>query len=134
MEKPKILIVEDESIIAEDISESLRRLGYENTRIADSGKRAIETAVEMQPDLILMDIKLKGKMDGIEAIQQIYSRIRVPVVYLTANADCATIERAKITEPFGYLVKPYKEAELQSTIEVAVFKNKMEDGLRRSER
>ena len=129
----KILIVEDDGIIAEDISESLRRLGYERTAVAHAADSAIRVALEMKPDIVLMDIKLKGGLDGIQAAEQIRKRIRVPIVYLTANADPETLQRAKLTEPFGYLLKPYKAQELQSTIEMALFKSQLEERLRESE-
>jgi two-component system, cell cycle sensor histidine kinase and response regulator CckA len=129
----KILIVEDDGIIAEDISESLRRLGYQRTAVAHTADSATCLALEMKPDLVLMDIKLKGGLDGIQAAEQMRKRMRVPIVYLTANADPETLQRAKLTEPFGYLLKPYKAQELQSTIEMALFKSQMEERLRESE-
>src|SRR5438128_2420449 len=96
---PSILIVEDESIIAEDISESLRRAGYGNTAIVNSGARAIELMKTLRPDIILMDIKLKGPLDGIETARLIRDQGPAPVVYHTANADQRTMDRAKSTEP-----------------------------------
>jgi len=124
--KGKILIVEDESIIAEDISSSLRRLGYQETAIADTGHGAIEIAGRMQPDLVLMDVKLKGSMDGIEAAGEIRLKIEVPVIYLTANADRQTIERAKLTDPYGYIVKPFTDRDLNSAIEIALHRHQLE--------
>ena len=129
----KILIVEDDGIIAEDISESLRRLGYERTTVVHAAESAIRLALDLKPDLILMDIKLRSDLDGIQTAEHIRRRIRVPVVYLTANADPEALQRAKVTEPFGYLLKPYKAQELQSTIEMALFKSQMEERLRESE-
>ena len=131
---PRILVVEDDGIIAEDISSSLGRLGYRDIAIAHSGESAIGCAIERRPDLVLMDIKLKGKMDGIEAAHQIRDRFQVPVVYLTAHADDKTVERAKVTEPFGYLLKPYEAHELRTTIEMALHKGHMEERRRQKER
>jgi two-component system, cell cycle sensor histidine kinase and response regulator CckA len=130
----KILIVEDDGIIAEDISENLTRLGYARTAIAYDGQSAVDLALEMRPDIVLMDIKLRGDLDGIQAAEQIRRRVRAPIVYLTANAEPDTLQRAKTTEPFGYLLKPYKAQELRSTIEMALFKSQMEERLRESER
>ncbi|HLH43013.1 MAG TPA: response regulator [Bryobacteraceae bacterium] len=129
----KILIVEDDGIVAEDISESLRRLGYEHTAVAHAAEAALCAALDMKPDLVLMDVKLKGGLDGIQTAERIRKRLRVPIVYLTANADPETLQRAKLTEPFGYLLKPYNAQELQSTIEMALFKSQMEERLRESE-
>src|SRR5438309_8784018 len=134
MRDTRILIVEDEAIVAEDISESLARLGYRQTTIVDSGKEAVEMAAQIHPGLVLMDIKLKGAMDGIEAAHEIRRRLRVPIIYLSANADPKTVERARMTEPFGYLIKPYNELELRSTIEMALYKHQTELRLRESER
>ncbi len=134
MSDNRILIVEDESIVAEDISDSLRRLGYGKATIVDTGSKAVEISAEIHPSLILMDIKLKGAMDGIDAAREILKRRRVPVVYLSATGDPKNIERARLTEPFGYLLKPYNERELRTTIEMALFKHKMELRLRESER
>ncbi|HEY6342652.1 MAG TPA: ATP-binding protein [Bryobacteraceae bacterium] len=134
MAATKILIVEDDGIIAEDISENLTRLGYERTAIAYDGRSAVDMALEMRPDIVLMDIKLRGDLDGIQAAEQIRRRVRAPIVYLTANAEPDTLQRAKTTEPFGYLLKPYKAQELRTTIEMALSKSQMEERLRESER
>jgi len=123
---PQILVVEDQRIVAEDIRENLEHLGYAVSAIASSGKEAIQKAEEVLPDLIMMDIRLKGKMDGIETAEYINQRLDVPVVYLTAFADEDTLQRAKQTQPFGYLIKPFKERELHTTIEVALYKHEME--------
>ncbi|MCX5908778.1 MAG: response regulator, partial [Deltaproteobacteria bacterium] len=111
MENTKILVVEDEGIVAKDIEKTLRDLGYIVPALASSGEEAIEKALVTRPDLVLMDIVLLGKMDGVEAAEEIRTRLGIPVVYLTAHADAATLERAKITEPFGYLLKPFQERE-----------------------
>jgi PAS domain S-box-containing protein len=130
---PKILIVEDEGI-AEDIRDSLDRLGYRNTFMANTGARALEITTKERPDLILMDIKLMGPMDGIETADRIRVTSRTPVVYLSVNIDQATLERARLTEPFGYVLKPFRENELQITIEMALVKSAREKLLRQSER
>ncbi|SNQ60118.1 response regulator [Candidatus Methanoperedens nitratireducens] len=128
----KIMIVEDESIVAEDIRRTLIKLGYAVPAVASSGEVAIKKAGEHVPDLILMDIMLKGGMDGIETAKQIRSRFNIPVVFLTAYSDEKILERAKLTEPFGYIIKPFKERELKMNIEVALYKNKMEIQLKES--
>ncbi|MDZ8186164.1 MAG: response regulator [Nostoc sp. ChiSLP02] len=130
MTSAKILVVEDEAIVAKDLQYRLNKFGYTVPIIASSGEEAINKAVEISPDLVLMDIKLKGKMDGIEAAQEISKRLDIPVIYLTAYADDNTLERAKITEPFGYLLKPFKEKELKTNIEIALIKHRLEKQLK----
>ncbi len=132
MAKTQILVVEDEVIVAEDIRSSLLEMGYSVPATASSGKEAIKKASESYPDLVLMDIMLKGEMDGIETAEEMRSRFNIPVVYLTAYSDERTFERAKITEPFGYIIKPFKERELNINIEIALFKHKMEMKLKES--
>jgi CheY-like chemotaxis protein len=126
MAKARILIVEDESVVAKDIQTRLKGLGYAVSAIASSGEVAIQKAAGTHPDLVLMDIVLKGDVDGIEAASQIRSRLNIPVLYLTAYTDEKTLERAKITEPFVYIIKPFQERELHSNIEMALFKHKVE--------
>jgi CheY-like chemotaxis protein len=126
MANTKILVVEDESIIAMDVEMSLRNLGYEVTATVPSGEKAIRKVEQDKPDLVLMDIVLNGEMDGIQAAEQIRSRFRVPVVFLTAFADDKTLERAKITEPFGYITKPFQDTDLRVAVEIAIYKAKME--------
>jgi len=126
MANERIMVVEDEWVIADDIQRSLRNLGYTVSSLAAYGDKAVQKAEEDKPDLILMDIVLKGEMDGIEAANQIRSRFNIPIIYLTAYDNNATLERAKITEPFGYMIKPFKERELHTTIEMALFKHKIE--------
>lgn len=130
----RILVVEDEIIIAEDIQRKLKKMGYVVPAIVSSGEEAIKKIQENIPDLVLMDIVIQGKTDGIETAAQIHSLFDIPVVYLTAYADEKTLERAKITEPFGYLIKPFKERELQITIEISLYKHEMEKKLKESER
>ena len=133
MPETKILIVEDEAIVAEDIRNTLQNLGYTISAVVSSGEESITKIEEDEPDLVLMDIVLKGAMDGIEAASQIHFRFNIPVVYLTAFTDKKTIERAKLTEPFGYIVKPFEDRELHSTVEMALYKHKMESKLKESE-
>jgi two-component system, cell cycle sensor histidine kinase and response regulator CckA len=123
---PRILIVEDERIVAGDIRSRLRRLGYSVVDMVSTGEDAILRAEALRPDLVLMDIRLEGAMDGIQAAEAIRSRFDIPVIYLSAFADKQTVERAKVTEPFGYLIKPFEDTELHSSIEVALYKRKTE--------
>jgi PAS domain S-box-containing protein len=116
----KILIVEDEIIVAWDIKETLEKLGHTVVDLAISGAEAIQSATSDRPDLVLMDIRLDGEMDGIMTGDEIYHRLKIPVVYLTAHADEFTLERATKTNPFGYIVKPFHAQSLQSTVKVAL--------------
>lgn len=129
----RILIVEDEIITADDIRESLLDMEYSVIGIVSSGEKAIEKLEEERPDLVLMDIMLLGEMDGIETANHIRSCFKIPVVYLTAYADKEILERAKISEPFGYILKPFNERELQINIEIALYKHTMERRLKESE-
>jgi diguanylate cyclase (GGDEF)-like protein/PAS domain S-box-containing protein len=125
----RILIVEDESIVAQDIRLSLEELGYEVAAIADSGELALEQALKLKPNLILMDIRLLGEMDGIATTQQINQRINVPIVYLTALGDEETLSRVKATNPFGYVIKPFVERDLRIIIEISLNKFRIEQNL-----
>ena len=107
--RAKILVVEDEGIVAKDIADTLKKQGYDVPAIAFSGEGAVEKAGRVRPDLVLMDIVLKGRMDGIEAAGQIRERFGIPVLYLTAHTDDETIRRAKITEPLAYITKPFEQ-------------------------
>jgi PAS domain S-box-containing protein len=129
----KILVVEDEKIVAKDIQNRLKNFGYHVPAIASSGEEAIKKAAEFNPDLILMDIMLNKSMDGVETAKKIREMYDIPVVYLTAYADDSTLQRAKLTEPFGYILKPFEERELYTTIEMALYKHKMEKKLKESE-
>ncbi|MBN4051451.1 response regulator [bacterium AH-315-M05] len=131
MTKANILIVEDEQIVAKDIEQNLKKLGYNTVGIASMGEDAIKMAEKEKPDLVLMDIMLKGKMTGIEAAKRIRKNIDTPVIYLTAYADEDTLEQAKITEPHGYIIKPFKEIDLKTTIEIALYKHKKELEIKR---
>ena len=121
------MIVEDEWIVAEDIKMILGRLGYTETSISSSGDEAIQNAEKDKPDLVLMDIVLEGEMDGIEAANEIRNRFNIPIIYLTAYADEKILERAKITEPSGYIVKPFIDEDLKIAIEIALYKHKSEE-------
>lgn len=134
MSTVKILVVEDESIVAMDIKHRLESLDYHVSDIASSGEEAVEKVDKTNPDLILMDIVLKGEMDGIDAAQLIKDRFDIPVVYLTAYSDDKTLKRAKITGPFGYIIKPFEDQELHSAIEVALYKHMMESKLKENEK
>jgi len=122
MSNLKVLIVEDEALVATDIEESLETLGYIVQNAVASGKAAIDEVEKNLPDVILMDIILKGEMTGIEAANIIRQKHNVPIIYLTANADISTIEKAKISLPYGYIIKPFTEKDLQTNIEIARFK------------
>ena len=130
----QILVVEDEIIIAEDLQNKLKKMGYSVPAVVSSGEDAIRKVKENNPDLVLMDIIIHGEIDGIETVEKIHSFSDVPVIYLTAYADQTTLERAKITGPFGYLLKPFKERELLITIEMAIYKHQMEKKLKESEK
>jgi CheY-like chemotaxis protein len=116
MSKTKILIVEDERIVAIDIKATLEDEGFEIVDIVISGEEAIKKALELKPDLILMDIFLKGQLNGIEATQQIKEQIDIPVIFLTAYEDKKTMEKAQETNPLGYIIKPFEEDFLVSFI------------------
>lgn len=131
MSKTNILIVEDESIVAKDIQHSLKKLGYTVVGICSNGEDAIKSAEEMSPDLVLMDIMLKGDMSGIEAADQIRQRMNIPVIYLTAYADESTLNKAKVTEPYGYIIKPFKEIDLHTAIEMAIYKHEKETDVKK---
>src|SRR5580692_7395106 len=131
MSKINILITEDESIVAKDIQMSLKKLGYNVTGICNNGEDAIRTAEEHRPDIVLMDIMLKGDMSGIDAADQIRKRLNIPIIFLTAYADESTLSKAKITEPYGYIIKPFKEIDLRTTIEMALYKHQKEDEVKK---
>jgi PAS domain S-box-containing protein len=131
--KAKILIVEDENIVAFNIQNRLEGLGYTVVAVISSGEAAFQAVVENRPDLVLMDIKLKGLVDGIEAAEQIRRTLQIPVVYLTAYRDEKTINRAKLTEPYGYILKPFEARDLGTTIEMALYKHQVEQQLRERE-
>ncbi len=137
----QIMVVEDERITAKDIKIALESAGYGVADLVFSGEEAVRRAEELQPDLVLMDIKLEGEMDGIEAATQIRERYDIPVIYLTAYSNAGIVQRAKMTEPagyllkeqFGFLTKPFEESELNTTIEIALYNHRIEKRLRNRE-
>jgi chemotaxis response regulator CheB len=128
--RPKILVVEDEPLAAQNLQERLDELAYQTCGSVRSGEDAIAAAIEKVPDLVLMDIRLEGNMSGIEAARQIWERLQTPVVFVTAHADLATLAAVKSTENYGYLVKPFHLASVQATVELAL--DRREKELRRS--
>jgi two-component system response regulator LytT len=131
MPRTKVLIVEDESIVAKDIQQSLEKLGYDVIGTSPTGENAVTLALEKHPDAVLMDIMLKGEKTGVEAADEIRSKLDIPVIYLTAYADEKTLSKAKVTEPYGYIIKPFKEVDLHTTIEMALYKHGKESEVRK---
>lgn len=129
----QILLVEDEGIVAQDLQESLQRLGYRVAGIASEGGQAVAMARQLKPDLIVMDVSLRGDIDGIQAAQMIQESCHIPVIFLTGHRDTATLQRAVTTGPLGYIVKPFQEVELRCAIEVAVHKHRADVALRERE-
>lgn len=129
---PRVLIVEDELIVSADIAARLERMGYQVIGQADQAEQAVKICLEQQPDLVLMDIRLKGDMDGIAAASRIHSHCSIPIVFLTAHADESTLQRAKITEPYGYILKPFEERELRIVVEVSLYRSKIDRQLAQS--
>ena len=134
MTKPRILVVEDEGIVAMEIQNRLASMGFAVVGTASSGEVAIQKAATLQPDLVLMDIRLKGNIDGISAAEQIRSKQQIPIVFLTAYADEYTLQRAKVTEPYAYVLKPFEERELHIAIDVALYRHQTERKIRENER
>ena len=134
VEKARIMVVEDEAVISMEIQDRLTKMGHSICGTAASGEEAVSIATAKRPDLILMDVQLRGEVDGVQTAKRIRDLIEIPVIYLTAFADDRTVERAKLTQPFGYLIKPFSEKELYAAIETALYKHSMEAKLRESER
>jgi two-component system NtrC family sensor kinase len=132
LEKKRVLIVEDEMIVAQDIRHAVEACGHDVVDVVHSGENAIESATKSHPDLVLMDIMLEKGMDGLEAAEKIHSSLDIPIVFLTAYANDQTLQSAKISEPFGYLIKPFIERELKATLEMAFYKHEIEQELRKS--
>jgi CheY-like chemotaxis protein len=130
MQPAQILIVEDETIVAKDLERSLTAWGYAVVGVAASGKDAIAKAAKERPDIVLMDVILKGDMDGVEAAGEIHTRFNIPVVFLTAHGDEDTLERAKLSAPFAYVLKPFDERELHTVIQVVLNRRRLEDRLK----
>lgn len=133
MSNTRIMIAEDEGLVARDMELMLKSLGYEVAAVVSSGEEALHAALRLKPDLILMDIVLKGRIDGIEASSTLWGQHNIPVVFVTAFADDAILKRARITEPFGYILKPFEERELKICIEIALFKATWERKLKERE-
>lgn len=129
----KILVVEDESIVAKDIQNTLIRLGYEVPATASSAASAYEKLEQVQPNLVFLDIKLKGEEDGIDIAAHIKEKYNIPVIFLTSYVDQETLDRAKFTEPYGYIVKPFNESDLKTTVEMALFKYSRDREVRESQ-
>ena len=128
----RILIVEDEGLIALDLKKKLEQAGYAVAGIEDNAEDALRSAERLRPALVLMDIRLSGPRDGIETADLIGRQFHIPVMFVTAHADRETLERAKITEPFGYIVKPFHGIDFRAQIEIALWKHKIEQRLRAS--
>jgi AmiR/NasT family two-component response regulator len=128
----RIVIVEDEGIVAKDISRKVEQLGYSVQKIISSGERVKEEIMKSPPDLIFMDIVLKGELDGIETAQQIREHYNIPIIYITAYADEKTLERVKMTEPYGYIVKPFDSRDLRIAMEIALHKHEADQDLKKS--
>jgi len=133
MKKSRILVVEDQMLIALEIKDRLEDMGHEVIAMAKSGDKAIAFALDLKPDLILMDIKIEGDIDGIQTAEQIKKVMDIPILFLTAYADDKTLERAKLTEPYAYIVKPLDERELKSSIIIALYKSEIDKKLKDSE-
>ena len=132
MKKSRILIVEDEQLVALDLAHTVSRFGYEIAGSCASGEEAVNLADELRPDIILMDIFLSGKIDGIEAARQIKARFDIPFIYITASTDPSTLSRVKVTQPYGYITKPFEEHEVFSSIETALYKSGVEREIRKN--
>jgi CheY-like chemotaxis protein len=124
MTRAKILVVEDEFIIAQALQASLTEMGYDVVRLLATGEQAVEYAGDLRPDVVLMDIQLKGEMDGIQAAQRIQNSLHIPVVYLTAHSDPDTLKRVIHSKSYGYLVKPITEDALKEAIDKALSRHR----------
>ncbi len=131
MSKTNVLVVEDESIVSKDIQLSLKKLGYNVVGAAATSEKAIDLIRSEKPDIVLMDIMLKGDVNGIETAEIVKNEFGIPVIYLTAYADESTLAKAKVTEPYGYIIKPFKEIDLHTSIEMAIYKHKKESEIKK---
>lgn len=127
---PSVLIVEDESIIAQDLSNLIYKFGYDVCGILSSGEEVLENSIQLEPDLILMDIKLRGNITGIEAAEEIRKNKDIPIIYVTAYADVDSVQKAKLTEPYAYIVKPFDEKSLHTAIEITIYKHQISKKLK----
>ena len=132
--KERILIVEDERVVAELLKEFLKNFGFEISAVTGDGEEAVSLAIGIRPDLVLMDIKLRGAMTGVDAARQIQESLDIPVIYLTAYSDDETLQRIKASAPFGYIQKPFKGGEIRSAIDIALYRSRMERKLKENER
>jgi PAS domain S-box-containing protein len=132
MAKARIMVVEDEGVVAMQVAETLKGLGYEVPLIALTGEEAVAKLLETEPDLVLMDIHLRGGVSGIEAAHRIRQRLDVPIVYLTAFSDSETLDQAQLTEPYGYVLKPFEEKSLHAILQMSLMKHRRTRGLRES--
>jgi len=133
MKKARILIVEDESIIAMETESTLKGLGYQVVSVVGSGDKAIEAAEKVKPDIVLMDIRIKGEIDGIATAEVMRTRFDIPIIFMTAYLDEKRLEKAKLTMPFGYILKPIQERELRVTLEMALHVTKTDAERRNAE-
>jgi len=133
MNKTRVLVVEDEHLVAKDIRRKLQNMDYDVPAVANSGDEAVKAALQARPDVVLMDIDLGGGMDGIEAASRIRAELDVPVIFVSAYANESLLERAKITTPFGYILKPFQNDALRNNIEIALYNQKQERKLKQSE-
>src|SRR5919106_4222509 len=133
MQAPRIMVVEDERIIALHLRQQLEKLGYQVVGVVASGEQALERVRELKPDVVLMDIHIEGELDGIETAARLPEDLQIPVVYLTAYSEEATLARARATRPYGYLLKPFAERELHATIQMVLERRAAEVALRESE-
>lgn len=131
MSKINIFVVEDESIVSKDIQQSLKKLGYNVVGAATSGEQALELIEQTNPNLVLMDIMLKGEMNGIQTAEIVKSKHNIPIIFLTAYADENTLSKAKVTEPYGYIIKPFKEIDIHTSIEMALYKHGKESEIKK---
>ena len=128
----KILVVEDEVVIAMRLQQRLTSLGFDIVGVAYSGEEAVETARDLKPDLILMDIMIPGRLDGIEAAKAIKVELNIPVIFLTAFSEDKVIERAREAQPYGYILKPFQDREIKATVEIALYKKEIEEKLQKA--
>ncbi len=134
MNTSNIIVVEDEILVADELKLRIENFGHSVPHVFAYGEKTIEAIKECKPDLVIMDIMLKGKIDGIQTAEIIRNEFDIPVVYITALSDKKTLDRAKVTEPYGYIIKPFNEKDLYNTIEMALYKNKMEKKVKSSEK
>ena len=130
--KARLVVVEDERLVALALEKCLTQLGHEVVALVTVGREAVKVAEDLQPDLVLMDIRLKGDMDGIEAAIRIHNTLNIPILYLTAYSDDSTLERAREAHPYGYILKPFEERALKSAIEVALYTASLHSRTRRT--